>query len=82
MEVTIRQEGIAVNLTRVTKAAAAQLMADTLGWTGLDIEPMGPGRARLSCKHPRGASIIINGSSVEDVCGRLITLMSGDANND
>lgn len=78
MEVAVCREGKDIVVLReVSSLEVASLVASYYGFYDVDVEPMGPGKVSVTA-YGENRTVTVNGTTVYDVCERLIDLIVGD----
>ncbi len=66
-----------LTIADVPSEQVARLVAACCGFRDLDLEPMEPGKMKLTATGP-GRVVTYTGSSVFDVCEKLIDALAGE----
>ena len=71
MEVTLKLSKGALTIREANLIDVARLVSAAFGFHDVDVEPMGPGKARATASG-KDVKLVVHGSSVEDACDRLV----------
>ncbi len=72
-----RPDGRTLTIADVPSEQVARLVAACCGFRDLDLEPMEPGRYRLTATGPN-RTVTYTGTTVYDVCEKLIDALAGE----
>lgn len=77
MEATFATRSGLLTIAEVPSEQVARLVAACCGFRDLDVEPMEPGRVRITASGPN-RTVTVTGTTIYDACDNLIDQLVGE----